>query len=557
MVYPYLIVRDTSVRGSFVTGIKALIDQFEIHPVINSGYPPPSVTVDLSSLDENEVLPSFLNERASDLGMKGYGSTNRIRQFRGVPFECRKAIQKKYAKWNLLSDEVVIHMLRLQTHDLERMEELWRAIEDGLFLSSPENFVQEHQEPIRRIFRWFVSNYVYNGHTATVSAYKTFQQLIKQKGSLSESKEVEPLYFPWYDASTKKLGKTGIFWLDEIISRGVRTKDECRRFMHFISLRGSPCPNRIKCITSLLEHQILRCSQPAPTDAVRLAELFTIGVRIGQRANKKALMRSVLKTEHVSVSNSSCYENSRSSGGRATYVQEQLEKWYNRIPTEDCQQRLILGDIIQVKAGIPYWKSFTPMGPLSEREMDPSMAYGQPYQGDLLPRYAGLNENSGYALLQWSFEEGVHCGVLDENLKVIGNARQIARCIGEPGDKARSLTIDQAWLTVYLTPLGHLLVDTMRTIPEVSAGLGFGQPCYHFVQRISEHLKRNPDQFNLFEFSWLLTSDLDRATDHFNRIKSRYLLKGYLRGLGRDFENNYCLSAVELLTSQRQCEWRI
>lgn len=557
MVYPYLIVRDTSVPGSFVTGIKARVVEFEIQPQLDFGYPNPTVTVDMSELDENEVLPSFLNQRACDLGLRGYGSSNRIRQFLGVPFECREAIQKEYTKWNLLSSNIVVHLLRLKVHDLERMEDLWRTIEDGLFLSSPENFVAEHQGPVRRIFRWFVANYVYTGHTATVTAYKTFLQFVKQKGALSVGKMAEPLYFPWYNESLKKLEKTGIYWLDLIVSRGVRTKDECRRFMHFISLRGSPCPNRLKCITSLMEHQILRCTKAEPADPARLAELFEVGIRIGQRANKKALLRSVLKTEHISVSNSSCYENSRSSGGRAVYVQRQIEQWLCRVPSESAKQRLILGDIIAVEGGIPYWKSFNPLGALSDRERDPQVVYGQPYEGDLLPRYAGLNENSGYALLQWAYEVGVQEGVLSEDLKVIGHAKQIARCIGEPGDKARSLTIDQAWVTLYLTPLGHLLVDTLRTIPEVSAGLGYGQPCYHFVQRISDHLKRNPDQQELFELGWLLTSDLDRATDHFHQEKSRSLLKGYLRGLGEDFESEYCLSAVELLTSPRQCEWRL
>lgn len=534
------------------------MDELEIRDAVHYGYPSPTVTVDLSNLKVDEVLPSFLDMRASALGMTGYGSTNRIRQFRGVPFECREAITKTYKHAGLLDDTTCMVMLRLQVHDLDRMEQLWRVIEDGLFLSSPENFADGHQTPIRRIFDWFVSHYVYNGHTETVAAYKTFIQFVKQKGSKSSGGELaKPCYFPWWNPSIGDFNRTGIYWLDVVLQRGVNTKDECRRFMHFISLRGAPCPNRVKMVTSLVEHQILRCSQPSQVDPHRLQELFVYGVNIAKRTNKKALARHVLRTEHLSVSNSSCLERPRSAGGRASYVQEKMVQWLTRVPSSDCVQRLVLGDEIAVRGGLPYWKSFCPVEPITETEMDPNVQFGSPIEGAFLPQYAGLNSNSGYSLLQWAFEEGVHRGVLDENLKVIGIPNQKALALGEPGDKARSLTIDEAWLTLYLTPLGHLLVDTLRTIPEVSAGLGYGQPCYHFVQRLSEQARKSPDLTEFFELSWLLTADLDKATDHFNQIKSRYLLRGYIHGLGKDFENAYCLSAIELLTSPRQCKWTI
>lgn len=200
---------------------------------------------------------------------------------------------------------------------------------------------------------------------------------------------------------------------------------------------------------------------------------------------------------------------------------------------------------------------FHPNGSISETELRPTVRYGDPIEGAFLPRYAGINENSGYSLLQWAFEEGVSRKVLDSDLKVIGSPKQKALSLGEPGDKARSLTIDEAWVTIYLTPLGHLLVDTLRTIPEVAAGLGMGQPAYHFLERVAKHIARNKDQAQFFELTWFLTMDLDKATDHFHREKTRYLLRGYLHGLGKDYENPYCLSALELLVGDRQCEWRI
>jgi len=558
MVYPYLIVSDTLVPSSFVTGLKARVNLAEIQHAVHNGYPSPTDTVDYSDLSIDGILPSFLNMRASDMGMTGYGSSNRIRQFIGVPFECRKRIASSYAAHGLLDPVIVSHMLRLLVKDLDRMERLWRVIEDGLFLSSPEIFIKGFQGPVRRIFHWYICHYIYHGHTETVSSYKNFLQFVKQKATKSEGgKLVEPTGFPWYDQVSMNLIETGIGWLDVVLLRGLKTKSEARRFMHFVSLRGAPCPNRAKQLSSLMEHQILRCTPPKAVDTNRLKELYDVGVLIGQRVDKKALLRGALRTEHISVSNSSCFERSRSKGGRASYVQEKVTSWLKRVPSSPCNQLLLLGDLISVKADIPYWKSFAPVEPLSERELDPLTEYGSPIEGAFLPKYAGLNNNSGYALLQWSFEEGVHRKVLDQNLKVIGIPNQRAISLGEPGDKARSLTIDEAWVTLYLTPFGHLLVDTLRTIPEVAAGLGFGQPCYHFVERLAKHVARNTDQRSFFEFSWFLTMDLDKATDHFDRLKTRYMLRGFLHGLGRDYENPYCLSALELLTAGRNCMWTI
>jgi len=553
-----LIVPDTTVPGSLVLELRAKLDLAEHQLGVKGGYPSPSDTVDFGSLSDQTVLPNFLDMRASDLGLEGWGCTNRIRQFLGVPFECRQRIASIYKHYGLLDQSSCSVLLRLPVKELDRMEQLWRVIEDGLFLSSPENFVKGHQEPVRRIFRWFVCTYVYEGHTAAVKRYKCFLQHVKQVGSNNQfGKLVQPEGFPWWDPVAKKLGKTGIYWLDLVMQRQVKTKSECTRFMHFVSLRGAPCPNRIKLASSLLEHQILRCTREQPTDPRRLQELFNIGVRIAARVGEKALLRHVLRTEHISVSNSSCYERSRAKGGRASYVQECVVQWLCHKPDTDCIQRLILGDEITVEAGVPYWKSFDPVEPISQREKEPDVVYGQVLPGGYLPKYAGISQNSGYQLLQWAFEEGVHRGVLDEHLNVVGVPSQRAVSLGEPGDKARSLTIDEAWLTLYLTPLGHILVDTLRAIPEVAAGLGTGQPAYHFVERLAKQASRDLDSRELFEYSWILTSDLDKATDHFSREKSRFLLRGYLHGLGKDYENPYCLSALALLTCERQCTWSL
>jgi hypothetical protein len=522
-------------------------------------FPDPSVTVKIDDtiFKQVERLPSFLDKRASDFGLQGYGSENRIRSFIMVPFECREAIKKSYNRHGLLSGPVVDHLFRIPIHHLVRMTDLWQTIEDCLYLSSIEIFSKEHSGPLRRIFRWFVSSYVYSGHTATIKAWKTFVQFVKQRAAKAEELEqAKPVGFPWYDPETGLLQPTGIFWLDCVAKRGVKSKGEMTRFMHFMSSRGAPTPVRETKIQALAEHQLLRCKETILPKAERLAQLYNIGVRIARRVDKRSLSRSALRSEHLSVTNSSCMENPRSKGGRSSYVRVQLQKFANFVPDEDREIRLVLGHCITIRGGIPFWKSFTPVAELTPEELDSHTAWGDPIKSQTyMQKFAGFNKNLGYLLLQWSFEEGVKEGILDPNNgKVIGNFRQRAIPLGEPGDKTRCLTVDPAWVTVFLTPFGHILVDTLRTIPEAAAGLGFGEPAFRFLQEISKISEKSGNKIFL-EYSWFLSMDLDKATDHFHKEKSRYLLRGYLHGLGKDFENPYNLLAIQLLLSDRICVW--
>jgi len=193
---------------------------------------------------------------------------------------------------------------------------------------------------------------------------------------------------------------------------------------------------------------------------------------------------------------------------------------------------------------------------LTPEESDPTTAFGDPIKGGtIMQKYAGFNQNLGYLILQWSLEEGKRLGIVSQDLKIIGIPCQKAISLGEPGDKTRCLTVDPAWLTVLLTPFGHILVDTLRTIPEAAAGLGFGDPAFRFTQLIAKQSQYRGNSRIFLEYAWFLSMDLDKATDHFHRVKCKYLLRGYLHGLGRDFENPYNLMCIDLLTGERHCTW--
>lgn len=521
-------------------------------------FPPPSETVRLS-LPGDGKLPSFLDMRANTLGMEGYGSTNRIRAFQVTPLECREAIIKSYERYGLSSRPVLTHMLRIPTHHLDRMAGLWATIEDCLLMSSPETYVPERQGAVRRIFDWFVQAYTYGGHTATLKTWKLFCQYVKQKALKAEElQETNPVGFPWYDVRTHTLGVTGITWIDCVVKRGIKSKSEMERLMHLISSRGAPTPSKMTMRAAMIEHQLLRCSKPAEVTPERLLRLYKIGERIARRVDRRALSRSSLRSEHLSVSNSSCMEMPRSKGGRSAYVREALKSWATTVVQADGIMACVLGHKVTLVSGMPLWKCFTPVQPLTPEELDETVAFGDPIKGGtIMQRYAGFNQNLGYLILQWAFLEGIKAQVLTEDHKVIGRFSQKAIALGEPGDKTRCLTVDPAWVTVVLTPFGHILVDTLRTIPEAAAGLGFGDPAFRFSQEIAKQSQDRLKSRIFFEYAWFMTMDLDKATDHFHREKCRYLLRGYLHGLGRDFENPYNLMCIDLLVSERHCVWAL
>jgi len=261
-MYPTFIVQDPLGPVSVVRSVSSAYN-CDNHNMQDT-FPSPSETVKLS-LPEDEKIPNFLDMRANLFGLKGYGCTNRIRAFLTVPHECREAIIRSYERYQLSSRAVLTHMLRIPTHHLDRMAQLWATIEDCLLLSSPETYVPERQGAVRRIFDWFVQSYTYGGHTTTLKTWKLFCQYVKQKALKCEELEsTKPIGFPWYDIRTGVLGTTNITWLDCVVKRGIKSKNEMERLMHLISSRGAPTPSKETMRLAMIEHQVLRTTVPAP-----------------------------------------------------------------------------------------------------------------------------------------------------------------------------------------------------------------------------------------------------------------------------------------------------
>jgi hypothetical protein len=163
----------------------------------------------------------------------------------------------------------------------------------------------------------------------------------------------------------------------------------------------------------------------------------------------------------------------------------------------------------------------------------------------------GLDQYTGFQLLQWSIEEGLRQGCLigtpfksETGLKVGSPPICRVALIGEGGLKSRTVTADEGWLTTFLSPFGHELSSWVNEIPEACAGISAAAQCYEFIKSIST----NKDIDDLLEEGkvWCSTSDMEMASELLPWDSSKSILKGFTF----DLENqDYITAAIDLLLS--------
>jgi hypothetical protein len=187
----------------------------------------------------------------------------------------------------------------------------------------------------------------------------------------------------------------------------------------------------------------------------------------------------------------------------------------------------------------------------------------------------GIDQNTGYQLLQWSIEEGIRQGILvgsayvsqanplrlsglaprtfhrfeaseDEGVGLDNAYPSIrASAIGEPGAKSRIVTVGEDWLTMFLQPFAHDVVGELRAHPSATAGLTRGWQLYEWIKGLRSAA---PPHFKASRY--FLSSDLTTATDFCTHEYSLAMLDGLLEGLGKK-ESLYHNLCAQLLCSPR------
>jgi hypothetical protein len=324
--------------------------------------------------------------------------------------------------------------------------------------------------------------------------------------------------------------------------------------MHLISTRGFPCPTKEMMMKSLAEHQLKLRTPAKPVPVKRQELLYSLSYGIALKVNKGALTKLVNRAEHISLTNSSCFEQTRESGGRAKHIQDLFHVWCNKVADQTFNVKTIFGSSFVWKEGQPRWKAYS-LYPLTEEEE--TKQFGEVFDSNrLFGGTAGFNKNLGFQIYQMAAEAAIDRGVLSKDYKVIGRTQMRASSLGEGGGKSRTVTTTEWWATILLQPLGHILVSTLKTLEESRAGLTGAEPAWEFIRSLQRRLRDGKVTEVFAEDALLLTADLECATDNCNPVVCRKILQGYLAGLGPDFQNPILLMSVDLLVSPRTCVWR-
>jgi hypothetical protein len=330
--------------------------------------------------------------------------------------------------------------------------------------------------------------------------------------------------------------------------------------MHFVSTRGLPAPRVEDLGAGLNDHgEVVMGDREFSTTAEQLSCYHRVAKRLGRYARSRAGLRNILN-EHLSFTNSACFEQGRKKGGRATYVGSKFAIWANEVMVEDRSGTTIFGTPYETRQGKRRFQTmcrkvedFLPdnanvVESDNTFDIDAEMFFTDFKFED---RIYGLDNFTGYQLLQWAFEEAVRTNVLSKD-GGLGKRHPSVRVvpIGEPGGKTRTITVGEAWLNQYLAPFGHAMVGALGEIPQAKAGLSAAAMAYEWCKRLSnlKGVDAEPDENKMF-----LTSDLTQASEYLEHSVTRKLLQGFCAGFG--MSGGYVDSAVKLLTSPRVVEY--
>jgi len=493
---------------------------------------------------------SYLDRTPLQLGLPN--GNQRLRFFNSskmLPKGIIEAIVAKYLTNGLLSRQLALAYLSRPLGELLLFERMWLSLEDNLLLSSPEAFAcRDYHWWVRRMFRFTTALLTYGGP-------QTFFRVLKQ-GLLhlenvclrKRTHHTVPLPGCWpgskMEQGVNKL-MFGPSWMVRLYKVGPTHKDELTRLAHFISTRNFPPPRKEDGKAALAKHHMVLTTPMAPMSEQRLCIVRSLGRRIGRRVDQKAVAKAVDRPEHLSSTNRSSFCYGRGDGGRAFEIQLELERWALKT-SKPGRITPIWGPEITQKGDEPRWKEFT-IFPLRENESEHKFL--ESYASSIgTESIAGLNRNLGFQLLQCAFEEGCRKGVFTPEGELGAEYSYVRTSVcGEPGLKSRIYTISEWYITIFLQPLGHLLVSTLETIPSAKAGLKAASPAWEWV---NDFKYKTLDLNQTLSSLKLLTSDLETATDYCDHMVCRNMLMGFLEGIGLQ-DHRYLRLAVLTLTSPR------
>lgn len=471
----------------------------------------------------------------------------------------------RHPVWSQLPIESRRRLCTLSKKEMQRAVDVWAAIEDCLFMATPEAFVGSRTDPVvNRFWRWTWTNVLQHGGVLhTVRLFKSMT--VGWKHTAIQSVTPHPdiirgsLFFDSAGLPCTSNFKGKWAWLNQVLTRGIYAKSLGTRFMHLVSTRGLPSPDVPEMQEGLLEHADIICSSATPLPEHRLNLYKKIALRLGRyvKSRRPTNWKSVA---HLSLSDSASFDSGRKAGGRAAGLGKKYSAWANEIMVENQSKTGYLGYPYEVRAGL---KRFQTMARPESDFLQPDSALiesDNQFDIDLddLGNYVyedriyGLDQYTGLQIFQFSLEEGLKSGCLTgspyytgERL-VVKDAPQVRMVpLGEPGGKVRVVTVAEDWLTEFLSPFGHEMIAALSLIESARAGLGASAQAYEWAKRLGR--RKGIDQCE--EELFLLTSDLKQASEFLVHQNTRALLKSFVAGAGLTCP--YFTTCIDLLCSPR------
>jgi len=129
----------------------------------------------------------------------------------------------------------------------------------------------------------------------------------------------------------------------------------------------------------------------------------------------------------------------------------------------------------------------------------------------------------------------------------------------ETGGKARIFTIQEWDRTVALQPLGHFLIECLKSLPETNASLSRENTGWEWAQDMAKNFQLGSEP-ELLRRLFIMTNDLDCATDYGDFRVGKEMLIGFLEGIGQSlkgeaqrelsmYKHPYLRTATEILCS--------
>jgi len=438
--------------------------------------------------------------------------------------------------------------------ELKRITDTWLAVEDCLIVSTPE-LLERPSKVIWNYWKWVMNVSLTHG-------IKYFHKMWKAQSAYLIGKALRSLelgakivtgtinFYKGEWCPTKLTLRSPLSWLKHVFEDSPRNKDLMTRIAHLTTSRNFPNPTKDDMEEAMNAHASIVINEVNPWNhSADLNRIYECSKKIGVGVRPKP---DAYTNAHVSLTNSASMESSRRDGGRATEIGKSFAEWASKPSTETRIAQTYFGQIYRTELGKPRFHTMCRLTNLPDTarliESDNNFEINiEDYKVED-PIY-GLDQYTGYQLLQWSIEEGIDRGRLDgtywdsgQPLRVGSPSEVKPSPVGEPGFKARTVTVAEAWYTMFLSPFGHELIGLLKQDPRARCGLGGAYQGFEFAKEV--HLcTPYADQI------YGLSSDLEQASEYIPHDVGKAILNGFIDGLG--FVSPYYKTCIDLLLSNQ------